>query len=74
MRLAMVATTRFRHNQSTGVVEHLLNTNLSMNDSIVAILDGTINAGSSIVSYEIVDLDKDEDEEGQIVKKRFPRC
>ena len=74
MRLAMVATTRFRHNQSTGVVEHLLNTNLSMNDSIVAILDGTINAGSSIVSYTIVDLDKDEDEEGQIVKKRFPRC
>ena len=74
MRLAMVATTRFRHNQSTGVIEHLLSTNLSMNDSIVAILDGTINAGSSIVSYEIVDLDKDEDEEGQIVKKRFPRC
>ena len=74
MRLAMVATTRFRHNQSTGVVEHLLNTNLSMNDSIVAILDGTINSNYSIVSYTIVDLDKDEDEEGQIVKKRFPRC
>ena len=74
MRLAMIATTRFRHDKSTGVIEHLLSTNLSMNDSIVAILDGTINAGSSIVSYEIVDLDKDEDEEGQIVKKRFPRC
>ena len=74
MRLAMVATTRFRHNQSTGVVEHLLNTNLSMNDSIVAILDGTINSSCSIVSYTIVDLDKDEDEEGQIVKRRFPRC
>ena len=74
MRLAMVATTRFRHNQSTGVVEHLLNTNLSMNNSIVAVLDGTINSNYSIVSYTIVDLDKDEDEEGQIVKKRFPRC
>ena len=74
MRLAMIATTRFRHDKSTGVIEHLLSTNLSMNDSIVAILDGTINAGSSIVSYEIVDLDKDEDEEGQIVKKRFPLC
>ena len=74
MRLAMVATTRFRHDKSTGVIEHLLSTNLSMNDSIVAILDGTINAGSSIVSYTIVDLDKDEDEEGQIVKRRFPRC
>ena len=74
MRLAMVATTRFRHNQSTGVVEHLLNTNLSMNDSIVAVLDGTINSNYSIVSYTIVDLDKDEDEEGQIVKRRFPRC
>ena len=74
MKLAMIATTRFKHNQSTGVVEHLLSTNLSMNDSIVAILDGTINSNYSIVSYTIVDLDKDEDEEGQIIKKRFPRC
>ena len=74
MRLAMVATTRFRHNQSTGVVEHLLNTNLSMNDSIVAVLDGTINSNYSIVSYTIVDLDKDEDDKDQIIKKRFPRC
>ena len=45
-----------------------------MNNSIVAVLDGTINSNYSIVSYTIVDLDKDEDEEGQIVKKRFPRC
>ena len=74
MRLAMVATTRFMHGKSTGSVEHLLNPNLSMNDSIVAILDGTINSSCSIVSYTIVDLDKDEDEEGQIIKKRFPRC
>ncbi len=74
MKLAMIATTRFRHDKSTGFIEHLLNPNLSMNDSIVAILDGTINSSCSIVSYTIVDLDKDEDEEGQIIKKRFPRC
>ena len=74
MRLAMVATTRFRHYKSTSFIEHLLNPNLSMNDSIVAVIDGTINSNCSIVSYTIVDLDKDEDEEGQIVKKRFPRC
>jgi len=74
MRLAMVATTRFKDNSSTGFVEHLLDPNLSLNNSIVAILDGTINSNYSIVSYTIVDLDKDEDEEGQIVKKRFPRC
>ena len=74
MRLAMVATTRFMHGKSTGSVEHLLNPNLSMNDSIVGILDGTINSNCSIVSYTIVDLDKGKDEEGHIVKKRFPRC
>jgi hypothetical protein len=74
MRLAMVATTRFKDNSSTGFVEHLLDPNLSLNNSIVAVLDGTINSNYSIVSYTIVDLDKVEDEEGQIVKKRFPRC
>ena len=74
MRLAMVATTRFKDNSSTGFVEHLLDPNLSLHNSIAAILDGTINSNYSIVSYTIVDLDKDEDEEGQIVKKRFPRC
>ena len=74
MRLEMVATTRFMHGKSTGSVEHLLNPNLSMNDSIVGILDGTINSNCSIVSYTIVDLDKGKDEEGHIVKKRFPRC
>ena len=69
----MIVKTR-HSNSTTNVTSELAHywydEGLSINSFIVGVLDGTINAGYSIVSYAIIDTAL---EEGKMIVKSIPR-
>ena len=69
----MIVKTRLSNsvsNLSSEVKHYLYEDELSINSFIVGVLDGTINAGHSIVSYSIVDNDLEEEDS---IVKSIPR-
>ena len=69
----MIVKTRHCNSTSTVASElahHWHDEGLSINSFIVGVLDGTLNAGYSIVSYAIIDTAL---EEGEMIVKSIPR-